>query len=687
MAKTEEETRQELKAKFEEEDQRRRLEFKRKRVQMMRERRFKGSVFEPPTGEPNARELIAAENLPETPLILGAGKAFTDFWRNAEALAQKQIAKLPAGPGTAAAKAGARDRLIKLSRDAEESQAVFNELARYRPGAKVGNFFATLGLAFLIPGGREKTALQKAKGALTARRRATATSEALAGGVATLAQGQPIEDVEFNTLAGTAVGATIYGILTGVNRAGQLFVGGRPATLQNIDDLRQAEKDLGVTNLLTTGEMRGGRILQKIEGVYDNIPIIGITLAGKREAQQQIYQNAVRRIQAAFPDIGEDQARKLITANLRKNEDIVKGLYKEIADLSEDVPEFIQVQPTHYVQRAQKMLSEELKKGAKANPSVVRELEKAITQGPVDFQTATRISGDLGTEIRVADRAALDPARTGVDAGRKKQLAMAYFRDMETWARQFPESSPIFTKWQEAKEAYKDLVLPFNKRPLAPLFDDAGYDSYALSKAIIDPNKGGQLTKLDPDGALAYLYINNVIEESTKAGKVNIKVLASNLDKVRNRRAFAEINSAIPEESRNMITALVKLVDANPRAFAKDQNILKTTAGFSVAGAAGLAGAAGADNEVTGALGGLATLGFLRWTFTSPLARNILTSASRVPPKNRQQLAELGTRLNLGYQRFVESAVIDQSLDNREVVEEAVEEAVESGLSRAGFGQ
>jgi len=619
-------------------------------------------------GEVSSQPLRPGDDPSTNAFLVTAGKIFTDTFRNAEVLAQQIMSQGPPGPGRIATAPSTEEQIIKLDKEAADSQALFDILAQRKPSVRQFDFWTKLAVAFGIPASRATaTARQVERGVdavstvATGRRAASLGSEATAGASISLMQNQQSEDLAFNTVLGTAIGAGVYKMMTGFNSGGQMMIGGRPATLQRIDDLKAAEESLNVTGLLTTAELRGGGIMNRIEGVYDNLPIPMLGLAGRREAQAEGFQNAVKQIQMAFPDMADDQVTAILRTQLGKNEKIVKGLYKEVAAEAQGLPGFVTVQPTHYVRQAEKMLVEELNKGAAASNAVIKELEQVITQGPVDFMTATRVAGDLGTKIRKAERAATDPAATGLDAGRQKQLSLSWFRDLETWTKQFPENSAIVKKWQASKDAYKELVLPFNKRPLAPLFDEHGFDSYALSKTIMNPSAGEKLTKLDKDGAMAWLFVNNAIEESTKGGIVNVKMLSSILDRTKSRRALAAVSENIPKESQQMIRALTKIVNAAPGQFVSKRNVLKTVSASTAAG--GIVGGAGfiSDNPALGAGQAIVTLGLLRWGLGSASGRAFLTSASRIPAKNRDALAAVGSRMNLAYQRYVETAVITET--------------------------
>lgn len=621
------------------------------------------STFQAPQSTLENLAALAAET--PHPDLVGAGKVFDDLWRNIKMVGLRGGAAVSRQAPPPSIPADLRqNELMRLSREAQDNQELFDILAQRRPAASGGEFFTALGIAYAVPGARSGPG-----SLLTAPRRISMASELTAGGVLGLTSpAASPEQVEFNTLTGTVIGGSVFKVMTGVNRLGQVMIGGRPATLQRVDDLKTAENDLGVTGLLTTGEIRGGRLMQKVEGVFDNMPLPMFGLSGKRETQGVGFQNAVLQIQAAFPEISEDQAKKLLVRRLGKLSDGVTDAYAQVAKaLPDNAPN---VQMTHFVSRAEKFLAEELQKGASANQSVIVELEGLIKHGPVDFITATKIAGDLGVKIRKAERAATDPTATGIDAGRQKQLSIAFFRDIETWAKQFPENSTVVKLWESAKQQYKDNILPFNKRPFAPMFDDAGFDSFDLSKAILDPFKAGKLSQLDESNALAFLFVNNAITEATRSGQVNVKQLANTFAKAKNQKALAPILEGLPPESTRMINSLVKLVDAAPRQFTSNANILRTTAGA----AAGLAvvggGAASSEDPISGALRGVVTLGLMRWALGSPSGRKLLTAASLVPVENRAALGEIGRRLNQGYQRFMETAVLDRTDEAADLVKQ-----------------
>lgn len=605
-----------------------------------------------------------------TPFMIGVGKFFSDAKIGLTQRGHLVAAHFSDDPES---EKEHMDEFFRLSQESADNQRLFNILKDRTGGAGLGEIFAAAGSLLVIPGAKEKGAANL----LTAPRRFTMGTEAAAG--LTAASVQPLQDpddVLMHTLAGTALGPAVLGIMRGVSNVGRVFIGGKPANIQTAREYLEAEKALKVTGLLSTGEFGNHRIMQMIEGVMDNIPVPLIGFSGVRDRQRGLYDNAMRQIRAAFPDITEDHALRLLNRQLSKNDDLVEQAFRKVTDLVPDGAPNVQM--THYVRKADEMLAKEMAKGASANQKVISELEALIKQGPVDFNTARAISGDIATKIRKADRAGMDPAASALDAGRQKQLAMSLYRDLETWVRQFPEGGAARTQWETAKTMYKELVLPFNKRPLAPLFDAQGFDSYALGKTILDPAKAGKLAELDERGALSWLFVNNMIEKHTKGGLIDVRAFARDMDRLKNRKAFDALGVSVPKESVEMVRALSKLVEASPRAFRKGTNILQTVSGSAAAIGVVGAGALGSDNPVAGAVAGGLSIGAMRFFLGSPAGRRILNQAAHTPKSAADKLGAIAQRGMQTYIRYVEAAMSDSDTQMQalQIAQEAIPQTI-----------
>lgn len=580
------------------------------------------------------------------------------------------------------------EEFFRLAGQAEENQRIFDIIADRRPDVKNAELATQIAL-FATPFGR-----RTAPG-ITAPRQITATTEAIAGGsIAALQPSATPESLLTTTLGGTILGPVLFKVMTGVTSTGRFIVGGSPAAIRDSADLLAAEKNLGVSGLLTTGELRGGRpelhrarVMQQIEGVMDNIPVAFLGLSGKRRAQVEGFDNAVNQIRAAFPDIPEDEVVRLLQTSLNRRQEAVQEAYAQVAKLAPDAAD--NVNPANYIAEVDRQLGKELAKGANADQSVIRELENLAKQGPVDFQSATAIAGDQATKIRKAKRGALDPAATGLDAGRQKLLATAWYRDLDAWANQFPANSEIVRAWEAAKKQFTETVLPFQKRPIAPIFDLQGYDTYSLSKALLKPRQAARLQELDERGALGFLFVNDLMAKHTdNAGFLNLKNFVADLNKGRTQKAFTELKGAVPDESMLLLNSLVKLVEAAPRAFRKTPNILATTAGTGVAvGGSILASDTFGGEIATAAI----SLGAARFLLSTPAGRAILTTAARVPQKNRAQLAALGNRASQTFLRFAEiqGTDVDAAEEAARIAIQGLEERniqVPSAFT-PGFGQ
>lgn len=525
----------------------------------------------------------------------------------------------------------------RLARKAKNNQELFDILAERRPNQDVAAFLTMLGTSLVFPEARATAGPRALRTILTAPRRPTVVTEIGAG----VTQGaiQPAQspgEMFANAFGGGVTGAAFHPFATMVSASGRMLAGGRPAAIQRTEELLQAERDLQVVGLLTAGELRQGRVLGRIEGILDNLPAVGIGLSGKRELQQEQFQNAVNTIRAAFPDIGGEQVLNMIRSQLEAQEVVVRRAFDRVARSVPEGADF--VEPSNYVAKAQEMLARELEKGSRADPSVVQFLKSQTEVDSVPFSAAQELSSDLARRVRVANRAAQDPTQTGIDAGRLKQLSLAHFKDMEHWARQ--TGGDTLDLWQSAKQQFKELVLPFQKRPLAPIFDE-GTDSYKLSRLILNPESAGKLAKLDKRGALGFLLINDALEQSaTKTGDVDVKKFVSLLSQARRHKALERL---VPEESQKLLLGLAKLVDASPRAFIKPTGgqVLSTTAG--TAGVIG-AGSMVSESQAAAAAIGLASIGTIRWLVGSRSGRALLTMAARTSPANRKRLAELAVR-------------------------------------------
>lgn len=610
-----------------------------------------------------ARTALAAET--PSPFLVGAGKFFTDVGiaaRQIGVLGVEVLNETPIGPGSQMSIGDMLPMLLdinredfnRLAREAENNQELFDILAARSPSAKTGEFLAMLGSFLVFPeakvaAGTGKTALQRT---LTAPRRMTVTTETGASVAASVTiPGQSPEELAQQFFFGLAVGPAAFGVSTFVSAAGRTIVGGRPSSIQNTAELLQAEKDLGVVGLLTTGEARQGRILGKIEGVLDNLPIPFLGLSGRRAEQQIGFDNAVNYLRTVFPDVSHDQALRVIRGQLNANVRANKESFRRVAlSVSDDAALVV---PDNYVRVAERMRVEELAKGERADQSVISFLTEQSEVSAVPFSAAQGISVDLGTRIRAAERAAQGPTQTALDAGRLKQLSMAHFKDLELWARN--TGGETLDLWNVAKKEFKETILPFQKRPLAPMFDDQGFDSYTMSQLLLDPVKAGKLAKLDEGSALGFLVFNDALEQaSIRNGVVDVKKLVTLLSNTRRHKSLERL---VPRESMELLVGLAKLVDAAPRAFIRpsQQQMLATTAGTGLALGAGafLSGEPG----VSGAVAGVSFV-TLRALIGTKSGRLLLTTAARVPQSNRKLLAQLAARARIAATRFTETGAI-----------------------------
>ena len=658
------------------EDRRRRLDLRRRRLDLgtgLSQREI-GST-DPSTSTFQATEDVLqnrADLAADTPSpgLVGAGKFFSDasIGLQQRALLMKDFFRRFAAATVGGAGLDAFDadnvvlrnmaeddqeKFISLYQTAADNQELFNILNQRSPEAGAWEVLTGAASALVIPASR--TAGGRV---LTGPRRATAGSEALAGGA--IASTIPIPDettAAITTVGGLLIGPTIFMLGRGVSNSGRQFVGGSPQTIETTADLLQAERNLSAVGLLTTGEIRGGGILSRVEGVFDNMPLPGIGMSARREGQRQMFRNAVLHIRSAFPGMTEEQALRVISVSLQKNQKINAALYRRVAEsIPENAPP---VRPTHYNYEAARLLAQEKAKGNRASQATIKWLEEQSQSTAVSFDGARQISSDLGETIRVAQRAAEDPAKTGVRAGAAKQLAAAHARDIETWAQEV--GGETLALWKVANDDFVRNVLPFSKRPLAPLFDENGFDSATLAKALMKPSTAKELAKLDRENAMGFLYIHDAIRRSTKAGHVDPKRLAAILDNAENQRAAAE---HVSDEIREMIQGFVKLVDAAPRAFINPRasRVIGTTVGTGVA--LGTAGVLGGEDV---ALGGVVGLGAMRFFVGTQAGRAMLTTAARTDPAKRELLSQMAMRASLVYNRFAQTASIDTFRDQPQI--------------------
>ena len=597
----------------------------------------------------------------ESPTLVGIGKFFTDAntgLRQRGVILGEMARVATAGreniegnPNLKADQVEAQQEFIRLSKESQDNQELFNILKQRRPEAGRAELFSWLGASLIVPG-------KKVPGgnANLLRGQTTVGTEAASGTL--LGSSIPVTDPEtglFTTVAGLVIGPTIFGLGRGFSNTGRNFIGGSPAAIENTADLLAAEKNLGVVGLLTTGEIRSGGILPRIEGLFDNLPIPLLGFSGHREIQRQGFQNAINHMRSAFPNMTEAQALRSVRFEMNKNATINAAMYRRVAlSVPENAP---MVRPTHYVQEAERLRLQEVAKGDRASQATLRYLEEQSAVTAVPFTAAQAISSDLKTTARVAARQAEDPMKTGINAGAAKKLVAAHMRDLEVWAQEV--GGETHRLWRAASDDFVNNVLPFGKRPLAPLFDGNEFDSATLVKALMKPENARQLSKLDKDNAMTFLYLHDSIRRTTKAGHVDVRALARLLDNAEGNRAASEY---VSDETREMITGFVRLVDAAPRAFIspKAARIIGTTVGT-----AAVVGGAAAFDDGAGIAAGV-SLGAMRFLVGTTAGRAILTSAARVNPNARDALAAMALNAGQASNRCI-SAATSNTFRNVEV--------------------
>jgi len=428
-------------------------------------------------------------------------------------------------------------------------------------------------------------------------------------------------------------------------------------------ELLQMEDDLGMSGLLTVGELRGVLGFLKMEAGLDNIPLLG--LGGKRDQQRAmlmpVAENLAQRISGGV--YTKDDVLNGLLRKYEANKRIVDAKFDELEaldaqlDAAEQFGAIPGVSSNNLREAARELLKDEVGiRAAFQDTEVLSMLRKlAADDSQVTFKGARDTMSRILEKIRVATAQSGRGEKTDAPIGVLSQLQAAHQRDIADWAEAVG-GEPL-RKWDEAKEAFIDLLLPFRKSPTLADGVRGRVDEFTIDAFVADFIKAdsprrtaAMMSSLDSGGQAAaqFLLIREAFERATPAGVVDVRKFRKSLESL----SQAWKVSFTPEQKK-LLTGYIRLAGLADRAFNKPQAIGALIATGSVA---------------TLGLGVVGSVTAGRFLFGTEGGRRLLAQGATA--RTNKELRQIAAAAQVGITRSISNLSADQAAEVAELYRE-----------------
>lgn len=444
------------------------------------------------------------------------------------------------------------------------------------------------------------------------------------------------------------------------------------AAKQVSEEMKNLSKQLKVP--LTVGQLKDSRPIKMVEGVLNQIPIVGTMGFAQKQflAFEEAAERMVKQIGGEVDSVGKalnDSLKRV----LKKNKETVDAKYNKVQQAVGDGP-----QALDNINAEAKKISNNLKVnidflGQQSQQQTAQRAVKASTPEKVMSQIVDRLGNQiqLGVNTKTKTYAELRALRTeygrmaskaveGLKNGQSTLsevkaligLRKAVEKDLEVAARNAGSGAEKLSV--EADAAYKNLVLPFKKGPLRKSVAE-GVDLDSILQKFVKRDKtlgSGQTSvkqlfaNTDEGGkqAVKYSILKDAWEEASKKGEFDPQRFSNILEQTSGARKVIFTGTEKQE-----IDGFIKLANLVP-SLAQQTTVAanypaRRAMSIAVGSAAGGAtiGSLGLPAFMAGGtiLGGMAGVSFL---LTSNTGRAILRAAPKV--KDASAMEKLVAKAN-----------------------------------------